>query len=88
MTYLAWLIFIVAALLEVGGDAVIRKGLALSNWTFIASGFLMLGCSAWWLIWSSGTSRSYWAFMLLSLLWSVFCGDALFSRRRFLSQLG
>lgn len=44
MTYLAWLIFIVAALLEVGGDAVIRKGLALSNWTFIASGFLMLGC--------------------------------------------
>jgi drug/metabolite transporter superfamily protein YnfA len=27
MTYLAWLIFIAAAVLEVGGDAVVRKGL-------------------------------------------------------------
>lgn len=44
MTYFAWFIFIAAALLEVGGDAVIRRGLALSNLTLIASGFLMLGC--------------------------------------------
>jgi hypothetical protein len=28
MTYLAWLIFIAAAVLEVGGDAVVRKGFA------------------------------------------------------------
>lgn len=44
MSYFAWLIFFAAALLEVGGDAIIRKGLALSNLTLIASGFLMLGC--------------------------------------------
>lgn len=44
MSYFAWLIFIAAALLEVGGDAVIRKGLALNNLPFIAGGFLMLGC--------------------------------------------
>jgi drug/metabolite transporter superfamily protein YnfA len=44
MTFLAWLIFIVAALLEVGGDALIRKGLAFSNLGFMAGGFLLLGC--------------------------------------------
>ena len=31
MTYLAWLIFIGAAVFEVGGDAVVRKGLRGNN---------------------------------------------------------
>lgn len=44
MTALAWIVFIAAAVLEVGGDAVIRKGLHGSLVGFIVSGFLMLGC--------------------------------------------
>jgi drug/metabolite transporter superfamily protein YnfA len=44
MTSLAWLIFIAAAILEVSGDAIIRKGLAGSNLAVILTGGLMLGC--------------------------------------------
>jgi len=44
MTLIAWIIFIAAAVLEVGGDAVIRKGLRGSVVWFIVTGFLMLGC--------------------------------------------
>ncbi len=44
MTYLAWLIFIAAAVLEVGGDAVVRKGLRGSGFIIILIGFAMLGC--------------------------------------------
>ncbi len=43
MTYLSWLVFIGAAVLEVGGDAVVRKGLRGSSLIFIAMGFVMLG---------------------------------------------
>ena len=43
MTYVAWLIFIGAALLEVGGDAVVRKGLRGGNLAFIVLGCTMLG---------------------------------------------
>jgi drug/metabolite transporter superfamily protein YnfA len=44
MTMLAWIVFIAAAILEVGGDAVIRKGLRGGLPWFIVLGFLMLGC--------------------------------------------
>jgi small multidrug resistance family-3 protein len=44
MTYFAWLIFIGAAILEVGGDAIIRKGLRGSGLIVIAIGCAMLGC--------------------------------------------
>lgn len=44
MTSLAWLIFIGAAILEVGGDAVVRKGLRGSGLIIIMTGFAMLGC--------------------------------------------
>lgn len=44
MTMVAWLIFIAAAILEVAGDAIIRKGLRGSIVWFIVYGFLMLGC--------------------------------------------
>jgi small multidrug resistance family-3 protein len=44
MTYLSWLIFVGAALLEVCGDAVVRKGLRGSNLSIILIGFTMLGC--------------------------------------------
>ena len=43
MTRVAWLIFVVAALLEVGGDARIRQGLLRSNGIAILLGCLMLG---------------------------------------------
>ena len=44
MTIFAWFIFIVAAVLEVAGDAVIRKGLRGNILWFMLAGFLMLGC--------------------------------------------
>ncbi|UBF27687.1 hypothetical protein K9N68_07160 [Kovacikia minuta CCNUW1] len=44
MTAFAWLIFTAAAILEVGGDAVIRKGLEGSNLVVILGGGLMLSC--------------------------------------------
>ncbi len=44
MTHIAWLVFIGAAILEVGGDAVVRKGLRGSGLVFIMAGFAMLGC--------------------------------------------
>ena len=40
----AWLIFTGAAILEVGGDAVVRKGLRGSGLIVIMIGFAMLGC--------------------------------------------
>jgi len=39
-----WLIFILSALLEVGGDALIRKGLRGWGIGVIAIGFIILGC--------------------------------------------
>jgi drug/metabolite transporter superfamily protein YnfA len=44
MTYLAWFIFIAAAILEVAGDAVIRKGLRGSSLVVIGIGCTLLGC--------------------------------------------
>ncbi len=44
MTYLAWLVFVCAAILEVGGDAIVRKGLRGSGLIVILLGFVMLGC--------------------------------------------
>ncbi len=43
MTYIAWLIFVGAAVLEVGGDAVVRKGLRGNNLMIIMIGFVVLG---------------------------------------------
>ncbi len=44
MTSAAWLVFIAAAVLEIGGDAVVRKGLRGSGLIIIMIGFAMLGC--------------------------------------------
>jgi drug/metabolite transporter superfamily protein YnfA len=38
----AWLVFVGSALLEVGGDAVVRKGLRGHSFAFIVGGGLML----------------------------------------------
>ena len=42
MAVLTWLILIAAAILEVGGDALIRKGLRGSGWATIAAGCIVL----------------------------------------------
>ncbi|HSY10056.1 MAG TPA: hypothetical protein VK840_03995 [Candidatus Dormibacteraeota bacterium] len=44
MNAIAWLAFTLAALLEVGGDAVIRRGLRGSKVLLVLVGALMLGC--------------------------------------------
>lgn len=44
MTMVAWAVFFAAAVLEVGGDAVIRRGLLGKQVGLIVFGFLMLGC--------------------------------------------
>jgi drug/metabolite transporter superfamily protein YnfA len=43
MTITAWAIFLAAAILEVGGDAIIRSGLRGRGLLWIAGGFLILG---------------------------------------------
>jgi small multidrug resistance family-3 protein len=44
MTLIAWLCFVLAAVLEVGGDAMVRTGLRKSAVLYIVLGFLILGC--------------------------------------------
>jgi|GEM_PF-1896642 len=43
MTYFAWFVFICAAIFEVGGDAVVRKGLRGNNLIIVLMGCVMLG---------------------------------------------
>ncbi len=43
MTYFAWLIFLGAAMLEVGGDAVVRRGLRGGSLAIILLGCATLG---------------------------------------------
>jgi len=43
MNVIAWLIFVAAALLEVGGDATVRRALRGKSLFFIVAGMLMLG---------------------------------------------
>ena len=44
MSLLVWLIFVVAALLEVSGDAIIREGLRGWRPLYIVAGCVVLGC--------------------------------------------
>ena len=44
ISFSAWLVFLAAAVLEVSGDAVIRKGLRGGGLVLIAVGFIVLGC--------------------------------------------
>ena|ERR1035437_978525 len=43
MRYFTWFIFIGAAILEVGGDAIVRKGLRGNNLIIILTGCAVLG---------------------------------------------
>lgn len=79
MALSAWLIFVAAAMLEVGGDAVIRKGLRGSGVVFILAGFAMLGCyglvvnSVRW-----DFSRLLGVYVAVFALVSVLCGRLVF----------
>src|SRR6185369_8060854 len=44
MPVVAWIVFLAAAVLEVSGDAVIRRGLRGGGPAVVAAGFVMLGC--------------------------------------------
>ena len=43
MSFLPWLVFVLAALLEVGGDALMRRGLRGGGLLFIFAGIAVLG---------------------------------------------
>ncbi len=43
MTIIAWLIFVAAAVLEVGGDALVRRGLRTRGLVVIIAGMAILG---------------------------------------------
>jgi len=43
MTLLTWLTYIAAAVLEVGGDALIRRGLRGGGYALVVAGFAVLG---------------------------------------------
>jgi small multidrug resistance family-3 protein len=43
MGFGTWLVFAAAAILEVGGDALIRRGLRGGGWILILAGFAVLG---------------------------------------------
>jgi drug/metabolite transporter superfamily protein YnfA len=44
MSFMVWIIFIAAALLEVGGDATVRRGLRGGSVLLVLAGFVALGC--------------------------------------------
>ncbi|MBV9080372.1 MAG: hypothetical protein JO102_04550 [Elusimicrobia bacterium] len=44
MNLVAWLTFLGSAVLEVGGDAAVRKGIRGGGLLFIVGGFVGLGC--------------------------------------------
>jgi small multidrug resistance family-3 protein len=44
MQYTAWIVFVAAAALEVGGDALIRQGLRASGLPLVVLGCVVLGC--------------------------------------------
>ena len=80
MTYLAWLIFVVAALLEVGGDATIRRGLRGGGLLFIVAGFVVLGCYG--LVVNSAKSWDFskllGVYVAFFALVSILCGRYIF----------
>ena len=79
MTIIPWLIFILSALLEVGGDALMRRGLRGGGWLFILAGFAVLG--AYGLVVNIVTwdfSRLLGVYVAFFALVSILCGRFLF----------
>jgi drug/metabolite transporter superfamily protein YnfA len=76
---LAWMVFVVAAMLEVGGDAVVRTGLRGRAWWAVVAGGLMLaayGVVVNLVRWDF--SRLIGVYVGVFALVSVLCGRFLF----------
>jgi len=80
MTFLTWLIFVLAALLEVAGDAAIRRGLRGGGVIFIFAGFVVLG--AYGLVVNSAKSWDFskllGVYVAFFALVSILCGRFIF----------
>jgi small multidrug resistance family-3 protein len=79
LPYAAWLVFLGSALLEVGGDAVVRKGLRGSSVGIILAGGLMLagyGLLVNTVRWD--LSRLLGVYVAVFALVSVLCGRFVF----------
>jgi small multidrug resistance family-3 protein len=72
----AWLIFLGSALLEVGGDAVVRRGLRGANVIIILAGGLMLAAYGLLVRWDF--SRLLGVYVAVFALVSVMCGRFVF----------
>ncbi len=79
LPFAAWLIFLGSALLEVGGDAVVRRGLRGANVVIILAGGLML--AAYGLLVNTvrwDFSRLLGVYVAMFALVSVMCGRFVF----------
>lgn len=79
LPFAAWLIFLGSALLEVGGDAVVRRGLRGANVVIILAGGLML--AAYGLLVNTvrwDFSRLLGVYVAMFALVSVLCGRFVF----------
>jgi small multidrug resistance family-3 protein len=82
MPVVAWLVFVAAAALEVGGDAVVRTGLRGGRWWAVALGGLVLaayGVVVNLVRWDF--SRLLGVYVGVFALVSVLCGGLLFRER-------
>ena len=79
MTFLTWIIFSTAALLEVGGDAAMRRGLRGGGLLSLLAGFACLG--SYGLAVNSvkaDFSQSFGSYVAFFALASVLCGRYVF----------
>jgi small multidrug resistance family-3 protein len=79
MTFLTWIIFSTAALLEVGGDAAIRRGLRGGGLFYLMAGVVFLG--SYGLAVNSvkaDFSKSFGSYVAFFALASVLCGRYVF----------
>jgi len=79
LPFAAWLVFLGSALLEVGGDAVVRRGLRGANVVIILAGGLMLACYGLLVNTVSWDfSRLLGVYVAVFALVSVMCGRFVF----------
>jgi drug/metabolite transporter superfamily protein YnfA len=76
---ITWLIFIGAALLEAGGDAVIRKGMrGINYWIIVAGGIMLTGYGILVNTIKWDFSRSLGVYVALFASVSILCGKFFF----------
>ena len=79
MSIMPWIIFVTSALLEVGGDALMRRGLRGGGGLFILAGFAVLGTYGLVVnIVKWDFSRLLGVYVAFFALVSILCGRILF----------